>query len=159
MSGKRTNLIVLIPILVGVIVIFFGMSLIVPVQEKIDDFRHVKFAQKIAPTDHIIVSRWTDYPSRREIRLSLTGDDAKRVVQAVSSGRAERKFYKIGWDVRAKFLAGTNVLAEIQVSEDGLFIADGRQYRDGSYLPQGGPNGALYHLVYVPAMFGVTTGR
>ena len=127
-SDKRTHLNVLIPILVGIILIFMGRSLLVPIQEKFDDFRLAKFAQKIAATDHVIVSRWTDYPSRREIRLSLTGADAKRIVQAVSSGRAERKFYKIGWDVRSEFLAGTNVLAEIKVSEGGLFRADGRQY-------------------------------
>jgi hypothetical protein len=152
MSAKRIFSIG--PVLV--VVAFFGILVLQPmlglIQEKMNDSRFATFAQKIAVTDHIIVSMWTHYPSAKEMSLSLTGDDAKRVVKAVSSGRADRRVYKNEWLVTVKFLAGTNVLGEINV-DSHLFRADGVQYQDGTYLPEHKEdNGVLTDLVYRPIM-------
>jgi hypothetical protein len=75
------------------------------------------------------------------VSLSLTGEDAKRVVQAVSSGRADRRVYSNMWLVTVRFFGGTNVLGEI-LTDGTLFLADGRQYKDAS--------GVLDELVATP---------
>jgi len=73
--------------------------------------------------------------------MSFTGKDAQRIVQAVSSGRANRHLVMATSPPRVTFFQGTNVLAEI-VTDSTLFSADGRRYEDGS--------GVLDALVYSP---------
>ena len=155
MSAKRTFSIGPVLFLVVFIGILAAMGLfqplLRPIQEKMDNRRLAKFAQKIANTDHVVVSKWTHYPSRKEMSLSLTGEDAKRVVQAVSSGRADRQVYSNIWSARAMFLGGTNVLGEIMIDDGELFLADGRQYRDVSFKLDGdGGSGELRDLVCAP---------
>ena len=150
MSDKRTFSVVPILFLVAIIFILAAMGLFVPIQEKTDDFRLAKFVQKIATTDHIVASKWTLYPSRKEMSLSLTGEDAKRVVQAVSSNKANRTLDMSQSPARVSFFQGTNVLGEI-LTDGELFSADGKRYLDVSFKPGfGGDRGVLDHLIATP---------
>jgi hypothetical protein len=155
MSAKRTFSIGPVLFVVVFISILAAMGLfqpvVRPIQEKMDDRHLAKFSQKITTTDHIVASKWTLYPSRKEMSLSLTGEDAKRVVQAVSSGKGDRQVYSNIWSVRAKFFGGTNVLGEIMIDDGELFLADGRQYRDVSFKLDGdGGSGVLRDLICAP---------
>ena len=155
MSDKRTFPVKQILFLVAIIFILAAMGLFVPIQEKIDDFHLTKLAEKIARTDHIVASEWTLYPSRKKMSLSLTGEDAKRVVQAVSSACSGRPPFGGAWKnmylVTATFLQGTNVLGEIMIDDGELFRVDGRVYRDVSFkLDNDGGSGVLRDLVCAP---------
>ncbi len=116
---------------------------------KVDNASLALFAQKIAATDHIIAIEQIP-PSHRLISLTLTGENARRVVQAVSSGKADRASYSNVWSVKATFFEGTNALGEI-MTDGELFLAEGRQYKDGSYK-EGGirGSGVLRDLVVKP---------
>ena len=140
MSDKRTYPIVPILFLVAGVSIFAAMGLFVPVQERIDDLHLRKFAERIAATDRVVATRQT-YPSHKVTSLSLTGEDARRIVQAISSGRANRSADMAMSPPRVTFFHGTNVLAEIMTSST-LFSAGGRHYEDSS--------GVLGGLVYTP---------
>jgi hypothetical protein len=126
-----------------------------PIQEKMDGRCLAKFARKIAATDHVVATRWTPYPSRKEMSLSLTGEDVKRVVQAVSSASSGRPPFGTAWaniySVTATFFKDTNVLGKITIDDGELFKTDGREYRDVSYKPDGdGGSGVLSDLVCAP---------
>jgi len=140
MSNKRTFPIVPILFLVAVIFIFAAMGLFVPIQEKIDDLHLKKFAERIVATDRVVATRQT-HTSHKVMSLSFTGEDAQHIVQAISSGRANRSLDMVMSPPRVTFFHGTNVLAKI-VTGSTLFSADGRHYKDGS--------GVLDGLVYTP---------
>ena len=139
MNDKRTFPVVPIVVLVALF-IFVAMGLFVPLQEKIDDLHLAKFVQKIAATDRIVATKQT-YSSHKMMSLSLSGEDARRVVQAISSARANRSLVMVQSPPEVMFFHGTNVLAEI-IAGSTLFSADGRHYKDSS--------GVLDRLVYTP---------
>jgi hypothetical protein len=122
-----------------------------PIQVKMDEHHLAKFAQKITTTDDIVASKWTLYPSRKMMSLSLTGEDAKRVVQAVSSASSGRPPFGMAWAnmylVTATFFRGTNVLGKIVIDDGELFKVDGREYRDVSKLDG---HGVLRDLICAP---------
>ena len=90
-----------------------------------------KFAQKIAATDRVIASlNLVDGFSGKK-SVSLTGEDAKLVVRAVSAGKIDSGHYHNIFSVRFEFWQGTNVLGDI-LTDGTLFLADGTQYRDSS---------------------------
>jgi len=81
----------------------------------------------------------------------MTGEDAKRIVQAVSSAKADRKRYKNMYLIRTTFFSGTNIVGEIRMDDAYLFMADGRQYRDATCSRERHPyNGALSELITAP---------
>jgi hypothetical protein len=85
----------------------------------------------------------------------LTGEDAKRVVQAVSSASSDRPPFGTAWAnrylVTATFFNGTNVLGEIVIDEGALFRAYGGEYRDDSFKQAGdGVSGVLRDLICAP---------
>ncbi len=126
-----------------------------PLQVKMDDRHLAKFAQKIAATDRVVASRWMLYPSRKLMSLSLTGKDAKRVVQAVSSAKSGRPPFGSAWknmyNYTATFYRGTNVLGVIIIDDGELFKTDGREYRDVSFkLNSNRGSGVLSDLVCSP---------
>jgi hypothetical protein len=140
MSNKRTFPFMPILFLVAVVFIIAAIGLFVPIQERIDDLHLKKFAEQIAAADRVVVTRQTQ-TSHKAMSLSFTGEDAQRIIQAVSSGRADRRLDMVMSPPRVTFFHGTNVLAEIMTGST-LFSADGRHYKDGS--------GVLDSLVYTP---------
>jgi hypothetical protein len=121
--------------LTAIIILLAAMGYHTPsIQEKMDDRHLAKFAQKIVITDHVVASSWTHYPSRKKMSLSLTGENAKRVIQAVSSAGSGRPPLGMAWmnmyNYEATFYRGTNVLGEIMIDDGELFKTDGRIYRD-----------------------------
>jgi hypothetical protein len=90
--------------------------------------------------------------SKEAVSLTLSGEAAKSIVQSVASGRPERRSFTNVWRVSVTFFAGTNVLGEI-VTDGELFLADDKQYWDGSYHRANGVverSGILYKLLYRP---------
>ena len=135
-----------------ILLIIVGLCASVPL---IDAARLAAFAHRIATTDHVVASKWTLYPSRKEMSLSLTGEDAKRVVQAVSSASSGRPPFGTAWaniySVTATFFKDTNVLGKITIDDGELFKTDGREYRDVSFKQDGkGGSGVLRDLVCDP---------
>jgi hypothetical protein len=151
MSAKpKIRAIFLLPVLVVLAVV-----LAKPTLNLYDTLRLARFAHRIATTDHMIASKWTLYPSRKLMSLSLTGEDAKRVVQAVSLARSGRPPFGMAWAnmylVTATFFKGTNVLGEVMIDDGELFRADGGEYRDVSFKQDGdGGSGVLRDLVCAP---------
>jgi len=128
-----------------------------PIQLKIEEHRLAKFAQKIATSDHVVGSRWITYPSRKELSISLTGEDARRVVQAVSSASSGRPPSGMAWAnmyfVTATFFKGTDVLGKIKIDGGALFRIDGGEYRDTTFKRDGvGCHGVLKDLVCAPLL-------
>jgi len=126
-----------------------------PIQVKMDEHRLAKFSQKITTSDHVVASRRTLHPSRKEMSLSLTGEDAKCVVQAVSSAGSGRPPFGMAWAnmylVTAIFFKGTNVLGKITIDDGELFRVDGGEYRDVSFKQNGdGGSGVLRDLISAP---------
>ncbi len=64
--------------------------------------------------------------------MSLTGEHAERVVQAVRSGTADRRSYKNMALVKAEFRRGAELVGEIRIDDSGLFYVGTRQYRSAS---------------------------
>jgi len=135
---------------IGVLAVMAAICLTQPLQEMMDNFRLAKFAQKIATTDHIVALEWTLYPSRKEMSLSLTGEDAKRIVRVISSGRANRSLDMSQRPAKVTFFHGTNVLAEI-LTDGELFAVDDRRYLDVTFkLDANSRSGLLGDLIDAP---------
>ena len=117
------------------------------IEEKLDNHHLAGFAKKLAATDHIVA---TTQRLPKVVSLSVGGESAKHVVQAVSSGKADRTRYANLWEEQVVFFEGTNRLGEILL-DAGLFMADGRQYRDSSYRPiANGGSGTLNDSIFIP---------
>jgi len=120
-----------------------------PIQLKMDDWHLGRFAQRITNADRVVASMWP----RREIKLSLTGEDARRVVQAVSSAKSGRPPSGMAWAnmylTKVGFFQGTNCLGEIEIDSGELFRAGGREYRDVS-IQGNTSHGVLAQLVCAP---------
>ena len=120
-----------------------------PIQLKMDEWRLGRFAQRITSADRVVVSMWP----RRELKLSLIGEDAKRVIQAVSSAKSGRPAPGMAWAnmylTKAGFFQGTYCVGEIAIDGGELFLAGGLEYRDVSIYGNTG-RGVLAELVCAP---------
>ena len=87
-----------------------------------------RFAHRIASADRVVASA-----EHGAVSITLTGEDAKTLVQALSSAKRERPPWGMAdaciYDVRITFFEGAQALGDI-VSCTQLFILDGKKYRD-----------------------------
>lgn len=108
-----------------------------------DAVRLARFAHQIADTDRI-VGTW----ERSSVRLTLMGDDAKKVVRAVSSAvsaRMPNAEFACKYSATATFYKGTNVLGHIEMC-NSLFLLKTSQ------PPFFDDSGSLEAVVYTPAL-------
>jgi hypothetical protein len=101
------------------------------------------FAHRIAATDRIIATNWLASASG----VSIAGDDAKRVVRAISSAGSGTPPFGTDWaniyDVKVRFYRGATFLGEIEMDGAGLFLLHHRPpFRDRT--------GLLHDLIYKP---------
>lgn len=99
-----------------------------------DGVRLEQFAHRIADTDHIVATY-----SQSSVSLTVTGDNAKKVVRAVSSAKSDRP--PLGHSnicrlmAKATFFKGTNVLDNIEMCSSLFLISHGKcPYRDDTGL-------------------------
>jgi hypothetical protein len=90
-------------------------------------------AQKIVEADRVIISR------ERENSISNTGDEAKKIINAVSCARRDGKNHNCIFDGHLEFYGGTNLLATVRWAGH-WFLTDEGQFSDNS-----GVLSALYH--------------
>ena len=119
------------------------------------DAHHLaKFAQLISSCDRVVGSMYTHYGPRKQMQVSLAGQSAKRVIQAVSSAECGRPPAGMAWAntylVKAAFFEGTNFLGEIEIDGGELFRAGGREYRDVSFQHGNASSDVLRELVCAP---------
>jgi len=89
------------------------------------------FAHRIASADRV-VGIWADSP----VALTFTGDDAQKIVRAVSSAASARmpnSEFALAYSGRAAFYRGTNVLGHILFA-DSLFLLKTSEPPFGSRL-------------------------
>lgn len=93
------------------------------------------FARRIANADRVVAS-----VRRSSVSIAITGEDAKRTVQAVASGSRQRQ--PRPWemiranDVKLTFYEGTNELGSIFSSDSAfcVFWVSDKKYRDDTGL-------------------------
>ena len=126
-----------------VVLIAIGIAVGLPLTRvalrTMNNARMARFADRIASADQIDACALS---SPVPVLVSVTGLEARRVIGAVSSANRDTASYPNIWEVKVRFLKGTNVLAEIKSSGD-LFLVNGKQYRDST--------GALRELAVMPA--------
>jgi hypothetical protein len=89
-----------------------------------------RFARRIASADRVVASM-----KQGTLSISITGEDAKRLVQVVSSAKRPRTPWPwemqraYFFDVRITFYEGTNELGDI-LSTISIFKVNGQRYRD-----------------------------
>jgi hypothetical protein len=141
-NQPKSQVILLLTALVAVGLCIYSFSLTKTAWWEYDNARLAAFARQIDSTDHIVVTY-----SSRPVNLVIAGEDAKRVVQAVSSSRSNRPRSgtrnKCQYSVKAAFLRGTNVLGDIEIcSYIFLIHHDPSPFRDDT--------GFLKTIVYEP---------
>jgi len=108
-----------------------------------DTLRLAWFAHRIAGADHIVATNWV-----ASVSVTITGDDTKKVVQAISSAGSGRPPFGMDWaniyDVNTKFYRGAKVLGEIEMDGGGLFLI---HYHEPPFREN---TGVLHDLVYKP---------
>jgi hypothetical protein len=114
MSDKpKLRLAFLLPLLI-IVGLCVGVPLIRFVLREYDTTRLAKFAHRIADTDRIVGTY-----ARSSVSLTLTGDDARKVVRAVSSAKSDRPPFGMksscSFFGKATFFRGTNVLDHIEM--------------------------------------------
>jgi len=108
-----------------------------------DSLRLAWFAHRIAGADRIVATNWLS-----SVSLTITEDETKRVVQAISSAGSGRPPFGRDWanvyEVNAKFCRGAKVLGEIEMDGGGLFLIHYHRppFREST--------GLLHDLVYKP---------
>ena len=143
MSNKFKLQAVLLPTaLVAVGLCIYSFSLAKAAWQDYDDARLAAFAHQINSADHIVATY-----SFGSVNLTTTGEDAKRVIRAVSSSTSARPpsgtKYKCEYNVKAAFLRGTNVLGDIEICSDFFLIHHNQPpFRDDT--------GLLKAMVYEP---------
>jgi hypothetical protein len=87
-----------------------------------------RFARRIATADRVVAST-----KQGPVSITITGENAKTLIQAVSSAKRERPPWGMDdaciYDVRITFFEGAEALGDI-LSCMELFIVDGKKYRD-----------------------------
>lgn len=116
MNSKAKFLVALLS-LTAIIVIYLFVSSPLP-----------RLARRIANADSIVVTI-----SHSPVSIPITGEDVKRVIQAVSFAKRERPPWGMTdsciYDVKVTFFSGTNPVGKI-VSCTSLFMVNGKKYRD-----------------------------
>jgi hypothetical protein len=108
-----------------------------------DTLRLAWFSHRIAGTDRIVATNWVN-----SVSMTITGDDTKKVVRAISSAGSGRPPLGTDWanvyDVNVAFYRGTTVLGKIEMDGGGLFLIHYHRppFREGTRL--------LHDLVYKP---------
>ncbi len=91
------------------------------------------FARRIADADRVVATMWPSAHS--PAKITLTGTEARRIIQAVSSAKRERPPWGMDdaciYDVWVTFFQGTNELGRIETCSS-LFILKGKKYREDS---------------------------
>src|ERR1051325_1102906 len=108
-----------------------------------DSLRLAWFAHRIAGADRIVATNWV-----ASVSVTITGDDTKKVVQAISLAGSGRPPFGTDWaniyTVNAKFYRGAKVLGEIEMDGGGLFLI---HYQEPAFRER---TGLLHDLVYKP---------
>ena len=108
-----------------------------------DSLRLAWFVHRIAGADRIVATNWVG-----SVSVTVTGDDTKKVVQAISSAGSGRPPFGTDWrnvyNVNAKFYRGPKVLGEIEMDGGGLFLIHYHRppFREST--------GLLHDLLYKP---------
>jgi len=123
MPRFRFDLLLLLLVLFCPLVLV-STSIIHAIEKPFDANALAKFARKIAPADRIIVSH-----GRSPVTLTITGQDVKQVIVAVSSAKPDRNTYACVYDTKAQFFNGTNFLSDVIGCSTILWI-NGRQYKE-----------------------------
>ncbi len=143
MNKKIEPRFVLFGVILIVVVLCVGYLSKNFVLRQYDAARLSRFAHRIADADHIVASFY-----RSSVSLTLTGDNATKIVRAVSSASSARmpnEEFACKYDLKATFYRGTNVLGDIQMC-GSLFLLNWGQppFFDYSEL--------LDTAVYTPAL-------
>ena len=123
-------------VLVAVLVIKFTVY---------DSLRLTWFAHRIAGADRIVATNWA-----ASVSVTITGDDATKVVRAISTAGSGRPPLGMDWaniyDVKARFYRGAEALGEVEMDGDGLFLIHYHKppFRDST--------GVLRGVVYKPLL-------
>ena len=153
MSAKSNSLIVrlVVVLVIGVLWIVF-----LPVPRAFfapyDAACRASFAHRIADADRVVGTY-----ARSSVSLTLTGDDARKVVRAISSASSDRPPWGMATSCmfmcRVTFFRGTNVLDDIEVCSS-LFLIRRPPFLVGGYEHRLPPfrddTGLLDSLVYTP---------
>ena len=83
-----------------------------------------KEAQQIASADRLVATN-----SGTGAVLSVSGGELRKIVQALSSSKRDRRSYAAIFDWHIQFYSGTNFLTAIRL-QDRVFRADNAQYSD-----------------------------
>jgi hypothetical protein len=143
-------------VVVLVIVVLWVLFLPVPrsVYVPYDAVCRASFAHRIADTDRVVGTF-----SRSPVSVTLTGDDARKVVRAVSSASSDRPPWGMetscSFMCRVKFFRGTNVLDDIEVCSSLFLIRRLPLFLDGydhRLPPFRDDTGSLDSLVYTPVV-------
>jgi hypothetical protein len=142
MSGKARFPVAVVVLLI--FAMFWCLFLPTPsfVFKPYDSARLAMFVHRVADADRVVGTY-----ARASVSVTVTAEDAKKIVRAVSSATPARPGYGKDWacvyDIKATFFKGTNALDYIEMCE-GLFLLHDTKppYRYDS--------GALKDLVCVP---------
>lgn len=125
-----------------------------PLQLKLDALYLARFAHRISSSDRVVGSMWTHREPRKQCQVFLTGEEARRVVEAVSSAQSARPPSGMAWAnmylVTARFFRGTNLLGEIRIDGGELFRVGSREYRDITLQPGSAKGGVLRDFLCSP---------
>jgi hypothetical protein len=143
MSNKlKLRVALLLTALFAVGLCIYSFSLTKLAWQEYDDARLAAFARQIDSADHIVATFKSG-----SVSLIIAGEDAKKVVRAVSLSKSHRppsgSKWKIYYSVNAAFLRGTNVLGDIEICSQAFVI-----YHDQS--PFQDDTGLLKAIVYEP---------
>jgi hypothetical protein len=119
MSDKTKIRFAFLALLLVIVGLCVGYSARNVIMRQYDAARLARFAHRIADTDRI-VGTWEHSP----VHLTLTGDDARKVVRAVSSAASARlpnAELACMYSAKAIFYRGTNVLGHIEMC-NSLFL-------------------------------------
>jgi hypothetical protein len=83
-----------------------------------------KLARQIAGTDRLVATN-----HGTGVALSLSGAEAKKVAQAVSSAKRDRNHYAAMFHWEIRFYSRSNLAATIRL-QDRVFRSNGAQYSD-----------------------------
>jgi len=74
------------------------------------------FARRIATADHVVASTYLS-----PVTITLTGEQARSISEAVQSAKRDARSYANIFDVRVRFFRDTNCLGDIE-SSSRLFL-------------------------------------
>ena len=116
-TKKPWSLWLLVAIAVG---LFAGIPLTKFLLQTIDG---AQLAHRIANSDHVVAT----FTWNNSATVTITGESAIKIVQAVSSAKRDTASYASQFDVRLVFFNGTNSLDEVKNCGQ-LILHNGKQY-------------------------------